>query len=195
MKRVPVFIFTFILLAASKGYAQGFHLGIKGGANISKIDGRSFDEGFKFGYSFGAYAELNFSKKWGIQPELILDQTRSHTGEQFSDIYAGIGISDIDVNVNYLNIPILLSFRPIPLLSIQLGPQFGAKLYESDIKAGASDAFKDGDVSIIGGVQFNLARLKLGARYFSSLTNNDNVGDSDTWKNKGFQLYVGFNLF
>ncbi|HEV3252089.1 MAG TPA: outer membrane beta-barrel protein, partial [Puia sp.] len=63
--------------------AQGFHIGIKGGANIVKIDGQSFDQGFMYGYNLGGFVELNFTKKWGIQPELVWNQSKSRTAQSF----------------------------------------------------------------------------------------------------------------
>jgi hypothetical protein len=44
-------------------------LGFKGGANLQKID-KSFEDEFKFDIT-GGFAEIDFSKKWGIQPEVL----------------------------------------------------------------------------------------------------------------------------
>lgn len=173
--------------------AQGFHLGIKGGANIVKIDGQSFDQSFKLGYSLGGFAEINFSKKWGIQPELLWNQSKTTTTNDFNQIYDGY--YNQDITLNYLSIPILLTYRPIPMLSLQLGPQFGYLISEpSDLGNGITNAFKNGDFSILGGAQLNLGAFRAGARYFIGLNNINEISNQDTWKNQGFQLYVGIRI-
>jgi hypothetical protein len=78
---------TFLLLAitvSSLTMAQGFHIGAKGGVNLFKVDGKSFDEEFQFGYTLGAFSEINFNKKWGIQPEVIWNQTNTRTSTSFN---------------------------------------------------------------------------------------------------------------
>jgi hypothetical protein len=185
-------------LIISQVSAQGFHLGIKGGANIGKIDGQSFNQQFKFGYSLGAFAELNFNKTWGIQPELLWNQSNTQTSDNFSILYNGV--TQENITLNYLSIPILITVRPIPLLSFQFGPQFGILLSQNkDLFNNGEDAFKEGDISILGGAQLNLGGLRVGARYYAGLTDMglktiNGTPNHDTWKNQGFQLYVGFRI-
>jgi hypothetical protein len=195
MKKVSFLVFAVIVLFASRTNAQGFHLGIKAGTNLAKIDGRSFDQGFKWGFTAGAFAELNFTSKWGIQPELLFNQTNTQTADNFNDIYQQ-GINTRSVKLNYLSIPILLSYKPIPLLSLQIGPQFGILMNTNqNITTNGSNAFKSGDFSMVGGAQVNLGGFKAGARYIIGLSNIDNVTDVDTWKNQNIQLYVGLRIF
>src|SRR3954469_18977431 len=68
-----------------------FQFGVKGGANITKIDGMSFDEEFKFGYSLGAFTQVRLGNKWHIQPEFLFNQYNTKTADNFSDIYQGGG--------------------------------------------------------------------------------------------------------
>jgi hypothetical protein len=179
--------------------AQGFHLGVKAGANIFKIDGQSFDQSFQYGYNVGAFAELNFTSKWGIQPELTWNQTNYRTGDHFEAIFPG-GTNDLKGKLNYLSIPILLSFRPIKLISLQVGPQFGVLMSgDQNLVQNGRNAFKKGDFSVVGGAQLNLGGLKLGARYVIGLTDindvpNGTATNPETWKNQGFQVYAGFRI-
>ena len=175
--------------------AQGFHLGVKAGANIFKIDGSSYDNEFKFGYNAGAFAEINFTSHLGIQPEVMFNQTNYRTSDHFSAIYPG-GTDDLKGKLNYLTIPVLLNIRPVKLLSILVGPQFGILLNgDEHVTNSAKDAFKKGDFSMVGGLQLNLAALKVGARYVVGLTDINDLPDSEKWKNQGFQLYAGFRIF
>ncbi len=195
MKKVSMLVFAVLVLSASYTQAQGFHLGIKGGTNLSEINSRSFNNGFQWGFSAGAFTELNFTSKWGLQPELLFSQTNTQTANNFNDIYLN-GINSQNVSLNYMNIPVLLSWKPIPLLSIQLGPQFGILMNTSEtITTNGSNAFKSGDFSVVGGAQVNLGGFIAGARYVSGVTDINNVTSADTWKNENFQLYIGLRIF
>jgi Outer membrane protein beta-barrel domain len=195
MKKTGFLVFTVFLLMCTQGYAQGFHLGGKIGTNISQITGRSFDQGFQWGFSAGAFAELNFTSKWGIQPELLFNQTQTQTASNFNDVYEE-GINSRNVSLNYLSIPILLSYKIIPMLSIQVGPQFGILMSTSqNITDPVVNAFKSGDFSMVGGAQVNLGPIKFGARYIYGITDLNNVTNTDTWKNQNFQLYFGLRIF
>ena len=195
MKRNAFVLFVALLLAVTHSNAQGFHLGIKAGANLFKVNGQSFDQEFQFGYNVGAFSEINFTSGWGIQPELMFNQTNYRTGTEFSDVYSG-GLNNYKGKLNYLSIPVLLSFRPIPLLSLQAGPQFGILLNKDEhLTYNAEQAFKGGDLSLVGGAQLNLASIKVGARYVVGLNNIDDLPNQSSWKNEGWQLYAGFRIF
>lgn len=160
-----------------------------------KVNGQSFDQEFQFGYNVGAFSEINFTSGWGIQPELMFNQTNYRTGTEFSDVYSG-GLNNYKGKLNYLSIPVLLSFRPIPLLSLQAGPQFGILLNSDEhLTDNAAQAFKKGDLSFVGGAQLNLASLKVGARYVIGLNNISDLPNESSWKNEGWQLYAGFRIF
>jgi hypothetical protein len=175
--------------------AQGIHLGVKGGANIFKVDGQGYDQGFHFGYNVGAFAELNFTSSWGIQPELLWNQTNYRTGSDFHNVVPG-GVDDVKGKLNYLSVPLLLSYRPVKLISLQAGPQFGILLnQDKNLVNNTKDAFKKGDFSLVGGVQLNLANLVVGGRYVVGLTDINDVTDDQKWKNQGFQVYAGFRFF
>jgi len=195
MKRNAFVLFAALSLSMLQTRAQGIHLGIKAGANLFKVDGQSFSSEYKFGYNIGAFSEINFTPNLGIQPELLFNQTNYRTGTQFSDLYSG-GINNYEGKLRYLSIPVLLSIRPIPLLSILVGPQFGVLLNKDEhLTYQAKQAFKSGDLSIVGGAQLNLASIKVGARYVIGLNNINDVDDQSSWKNQGWQLYAGFRIF
>lgn len=195
MKR-NAFVLSVVLMSAMlHTQAQGFHFGIKAGANLFKVAGQSFSQQFKFGYNVGVFSELNFTSNWGIQPELLFNQTNYRTGTQFSSIYPD-GVNDVQGKLSYLTIPVLLSFRPIPLLSLQAGPQFGILVNQDQhLVDNGKDAFKKGDFSLVGGAQLNLASIKVGARYVVGLNNINDLQNQTSWKNQGWQVYAGFRLF
>ncbi len=177
------------------GFSQGFHFGVKGGANLYKIEGRSFDEAFNYGYNAGLFAEINFDKHWGIQPEVMWNQSQTRTTRDFQTIYHATGSELMDVKLNYLSVPLLASYRPVKFFALQAGPQFGILINRNqDLLHNGQNAFKQGDISLLGGIQFNIGGLKLGGRYSVGVTNINNLGNQEPWRNHGFQLYAGFRI-
>src|ERR1700733_12453870 len=68
-----------VIFTAAGSYAQSFHWGLKAGTNLFKVSGRSFDGKMQAGLSAGAFAELNLNSQWGLQPELLFNQTMANT--------------------------------------------------------------------------------------------------------------------
>jgi hypothetical protein len=185
---------TLIMVMAVAANAQGFQLGVKGGANLVQEQGRSFDNGFRFGYSLGGFAEIKFTKNWGIQPELLWNEYSTRTAATADEVYTDLGTNQ-SITLNYLSVPVLLSFTPAKIISLQFGPQFGILLNQNEsVSQNTTEAFKKGDISIVAGAQLNLAWVKLGARYYQQLNNADNLGTVDTWTAKGFQVYLGIRI-
>ncbi|MFM2145496.1 MAG: hypothetical protein RL732_332 [Bacteroidota bacterium] len=190
-------VLAFLLMAgvSAQVLAQGFHLGFKGGANLLKIDDRAFSDEFTFGYHIGGFAEINFSKKVGIQPEVLWSQNTYKTATDINQVLPG-SINDVNVKLNYLQIPLVLTYRPIKLISFQLGPQFGILMNEQNsFLQNTGNAFKSGDLSMLAGVQLNLLGLRVGGRYAVGLNNIGDVAQQTNWKSQGWQLYAGFKIF
>ena len=180
------------LTLTSVSFAQ-FHVGAKAGVNMTKIDGQSFSESFDYGYHVGGFAEIGLGQKWALQPEVLFNQYNSKTTTEFSDIYQGESFKN--VTLNYLSIPLLLSYTPSKLLSLQGGAQVGILMDKSKTLAkNGQDAFKNGDFSLLGGVQVNLGSFKVSGRYFVGLNNINDVDSKDKWRNQGFQLSLGLRI-
>ncbi len=196
MKLKSLSVVLFALLLTTSGFAQSFfQAGIKGGVNMFKIDGASFKEEFNYGYNAGAFATINFSKKLGVQPEVLWNQSQTRTTTRFNEMYND-GVRELkDVKLNYLSIPVLLNYSPSRLITFQAGPQFGILINkEEKLLNNGREAFKSGDLSMLGGVQLNIGSAKLGGRYAVGLMNINDIDNRDKWTNQGFQLYLGFRL-
>ena len=183
------------LLCVTFVQAQSFHLGAKAGVNLGKIDGHSFKSGYDLGYQVGGFAELNFSKTLGIQPEVLFSQTNTKVSNSIGDIEAGL-TSGEKINLNYLSIPVLLKINASPLLSFVVGPQYSILVnsHETTLQNG-KDAFKSGDFSAVAGVQLNLKALRIYGRYDIGLTNINDISSSEKWKSQQIQLGIGYAIF
>lgn len=185
-----------LVLFTQAAMAQ-FHLGIKGGVNITKVNGEAFRDEFRYGYHLGGFAELGLGGRLGIQPEVLWSQYQTRVDSSFSDVYQNsLKISNYkDVKLNYLTIPILLNYKLGSFMSLQAGPQFGILLDQSkNLVENGQAAFKNGDFAMVGGVQLHIAKIRLQGRYFAGLNNISDISDQNKWKNQGFQLSVGLAL-
>ena len=191
-KLLALFAFTLITSAAM---AQ-FHLGIKGGANIMKIDGKSFKDEFRYGYALGGFMEVRMGNHFVLQPEVLFNQYSMKVDSNYGNVYHGVFNGNSNVKLNYLSIPILLNYKLIgSFLSLQAGPQVGILVNHSKtLVQNGGDAFKNGDFSMVAGVQFKILNFRLNGRYQVGLNNISDLPDNDKWKNQGFQVSVGFAL-
>jgi hypothetical protein len=188
-----------LTLTASHAYAQkSMEWGLKAGGNYFKVGGRSFDNTYNLSFSGGAYAEINYSSKFTIQPELLFNQVLAKTSANFNQIYSNYGgVSFQLVSVDYIAVPILLVYKPIPILSILVGPQYSyaiaqtQKLLQADPNL---NAFSHSELALVFGAQLNLDKVKVGLRYQEGLTNVNAINSTDSWRTYGLQLYVGFQI-
>ncbi len=184
------------VLLAQASFAQ-FRLGIKGGANITKVDGKSFRDEFRYGYHLGGFAEIGLGKKWAIQPEVLFNQYQTRVDSSFENVYQNsVNISNYqDVKLNYLSIPLMLNYKVGKVLTLQAGPQFGILIDQSkNLLENGEEAFSGGDFSMAGGAVINISKLRLTGRYFVGLNNVSDIDNQNKWKNQGFQLSLGFSL-
>jgi hypothetical protein len=184
-------------LFVSQALMAQFHVGFKAGANMNKIDGKSFKDQFRYGYHLGGFAEIGFGGKLGIQPEVLWSQVSTTLDSNYKNIYQDVFNSDQSkVRLGYLSIPILLNYKLIDkFLTLQAGPQFGVLIDKNqELVKNGERAFKSGDFSMVGGAQLALGAVRLSGRYIIGLNDISDLGNKDRWKNQGFQFSLGLAL-
>lgn len=178
-------------------------MGVKGGLNATNIYQNDInDENARFGFNLGLYGQILSSEVFAIQPELLY----STKGAKWD--YTGGGFNQsIDLNINYLDLPVLAVFKLGKTAEIHAGPYVGYLLsakvkYDGDLANGTDDIDRDDlntvDYGLVGGLGLNFGAMQVGARYnygLAKIANSnaakDVLGDS---KNSNAQLYVAFNL-
>lgn len=195
MKTKIIAIIATVLL--SQAAIAQFNFGIKGGANISKIDGRSFKDEFRYGYYLGGFVEIGLGGKLGIQPEVLYNQYQTKTDSNFNHIYQNVFNSAANGNIklNYLSIPLMLNYKLGNILTLQAGPQFGVLIDQNkNLLENGKEAFKNGDFSMAGGVSIKITKLRIHGRYVVGLSNINDIDNQDKWKSQAFQVGVGLAL-
>lgn len=193
--KVKLFPLIAAIFLSQAAMAQ-FHIGVKGGANISKVDGKSFKDQFRYGYSLGGFMEIRMGNKFVLQPELLYNQYSSTLDSNFSNVYHNVFNGNSNIKLNYISIPIVLNYKLIgSFLSLQAGPQVGILVDNSKtVLQNGANAFKKGDFSMLAGVQLKVLNLRINGRYAIGLNNIADITDDGKWKNQGFQLSVGLAL-
>jgi hypothetical protein len=173
-----------------------FRVGFNAGININKIQGKSFKDEYSYNYSLRGFMQFNFSRKFGVQPEVSFIQASSEQSNDFSDIYDDISLGgrQLKAKLNYLKVGSLLNLNigPTQKIKLQFGPEWGMLLNEKvDSLKTSRDIFKKGDFSLAGGIMFQLPFVHFGGRFEQGLTNINDIDNRDKWKSQSFQLFAG----
>ncbi len=194
MKTKFLTLLAFLLI--SQAMMAQFHFGAKVGANITKVEGKSFKDEFRYGYQLGGFAEIRLTDKLVLQPEVLFNQYATRVDSSYKNIYKDVFNSEQNIKLNYISIPVLLNYKLIgSLLSLQAGPQFGILIDQNKtLLQNGGNAFKNGDLSMLGGVQIKIGAIRLNGRYAVGLNNISDLPDEGKWKNQGFQVSVGLAL-
>lgn len=176
-----------------------FRVGFNAGININQIQGKSFKDEFSFNYSLRGFAQFNFARKFGVQPEVTFIQASSEQSNDFSDIYDDISLrgDQLKAKLNYLKLGGMLNLNvgATQRIKLQLGPQWGMLLNEKvDSLKTSRDIFKNGEFSLAGGIMFQLPLVHFGGRFEQGLTNINDIDDRDKWRNQSFQVFAGITF-
>jgi hypothetical protein len=179
--------------------------GIKVGANYSNVydsQGDDFIADPKFGIAGGAFVSIPLGRYVGIQPEVLFSQKGyKSTGTYLGNTYSMTRTTD------FIDIPLLVAFKPVEIVTIVAGPQFSYLLKQKDEFTGGSitstqehdfsnDNYRKNTLSILGGADVNIDHLILGARIGWDVEKNNGDGTSTTprYKNMWYQATVGYRF-
>lgn len=180
-----------ILLIGNEVTAQHTNIGIKGGLNAYtiKTDNSSNAE-TKLGYHIGLIGHIHISDQFALQPELVY----SVQGAQYT-----VAGEEVNLNLNYLNVPLLFQYMFDNGFRLQAGPQLGflasAKSEVNNNDTDVKDNFEKIDVGLgLGASYVNpISNFGVDVRYNAGLTNINKIGSVESF-NRGFQVGV-FYLF
>lgn len=229
MKKLSAFLVLLLIttILTQTSYAQ---IGIRGGINLSRFVGEDVEEtedllGLNAGLSFQI---INIGPI-SIVPEIYYAEKGTRFTEQLRqfqqmDPETPVNPEDVDLEVNlaYLEIPILAKVR-LPFLSTRVihpyvagGPVFGFRLdcsvsftsnnAEQEIQDCADENFDDFEATfneadrgyvIVTGIDFQvpiLGTLTLDGRYYHGLSRLIENEENDDIYNQNFTLMLGYNI-
>jgi len=203
-----IFIFSVSMLHAQdsdKDSREKFLFGLKVGlnnSNVWNVRDQTFVATSKYGFAGGIFVGLPFSKTIGFQPELLISQK----GFRASGVILGLPYSCINTTT-FVDIPLLLQFKPIKFLTILIGPQYSNMIHKKSVYTYISDTvnieqefnnenIRKNNLGFVFGVDFNIEYFVISGRYGWDLLNNHGEGKSSTpqYNNKWLQITLGLKI-
>jgi hypothetical protein len=196
---------TITVFAQSTDRRELFEFGLKVGGNYSNVwddQGDAFRADPKFGFAGGVFLGIPLTTFIGIQPEVLISQK----GFQGSGNLLGLPYS-FSRTTTFLDIPIMLQFKPSEFLTFVAGPQFAYLMRQKDSYTLAGNSteqqreFENENIrkNILGfvlGADVIYKRARLSGRLGWDFQTNKGDGTSSTprYKNQWIQVGVGFQI-
>ena len=168
-------------------------IGIKAGLNFSDYEaGDDLDFESNTGFHAGIVVHILLGEKFGIQPEAFY--LSEGTKED---------IRDIELDFDFITVPVLVTYKILPGLRAQLGPQFRVNINtEADLDNGLftlddeqelEEAFEDLNFDAVAGLEFKFPVIGVfvQARYNFGLNDLEDDLELDT---QSFQLSAGYRF-
>ena len=177
MKNFILFILTAFLTTSV--LSQQIDLGIKAGANFATItDATGLSN--RTGFLIGVFAGVKFGDKLGIQGDLLYSQQGANSNPK-------------DINLNYINVPIVLKYYLVQGFNLQAGLQFGF-IVDDNIKVVLGNVIKAESFDLAGvlglGYDFPFG-IRIEGRHNFGLTDIFNNADG---KNSVTSIAIGYSF-
>ncbi|MCB0389432.1 MAG: PorT family protein [Winogradskyella sp.] len=201
-----IFIFSTTLLHAQAD-SKAIQLGVKGGVNSTKITGDDIDDvKSRTSFNVGLLAEIPITERFSLQPEVMYSGQGFDVKEIDQDNIFDTN-ENIEYQLDYIQVPVLLKAYLVKGLSIEAGPQFGFKIHEEldfqpnndggDIEINEDDSYvKDFDTGLVLGAAYKFDNgFFVNGRYNMGLTNifeDNTIFENVDAKNAVWQFGVGF---
>ena len=202
---VAAMFFATTMVSAQSDASNRVSLGLKFRANLSNVydtQGEEFEADAKLGMATGLFITLPITHFLGVQPEILFSQK----GYRGSGSVLGSDYS-FKRTTNYIDVPLLLTFRTGDYLTLLFGPQYSFLLsqnytFKSDVLDISRDEQFDNEnlrkntFCVTGGVDINLSNIVIGARAGWDVQSNEGDGTSSTprYKNMWYQATIGYRF-
>lgn len=192
MKRIS--LLALLVVAGMTLNAQRADFGLKGGLNLASWSNNNDSRGYanRVGFHAGLFSQIHMGPNIALQPELVY----SSQGTKYTDVQN----REHNLQMNYINIPVMVQAKVGGGLYAQAGPQVGFligvkdKLGDVDTGFFTTDDFKKTDVGLGFGLGYASASpFGIDARYNLGLT-NINEGGGNKIKNNVLQIGLTYRL-
>ena len=189
-------IAAFAAVGATAAHAQGksITVGPRLDLNVARVVGDNQDDATsQTGFRIGAWASMDLSSKFSIQPEFVL----SGKGSKFPD-------DDASIKISYLQIPVLAQYRMTsgktvnpyllagPALSFKAGCNLTVEGSDHECNE-ETTAVSSTDFGVIVGGGVHVGRAQVSLRYDIGLANINGDGNANV-KNRAVTIAVGYGF-
>jgi hypothetical protein len=195
-----IFLFITVIFSSYQLLAQ-FEVGVKAGLNTAGIwVGPNASQAYrdryeaKVAYHGGVFGQLSLPNGFSVNPELLFSEKGSKV--QLDNNEEG------NTRLYYLSLPVLAGYQPLNRFTLLMGPEVGYLLAAKDKSpygtVDASNVYnQDLEISLTTGLNYEI--IKKGLLTFRYVHGLSTVRETDittgaTWKNRVFQLAVGYKL-
>ena len=206
MKLIKLFtIGTFVLASitvanaqdnASNSDSMAISFGVKGGVNLSTINGSIESPDSRTSFHAGVFAEFPVAEIFSLQVEAL------YSGQGAQLEFEGTDGDKAELQLDYINVPVLAKFYLFKGFSLEAGPQFSFLINDEidsnpnsndgDASTPFSDNLKTFEFGMAGGVTFQTdLGLFATARYIQGITD---IADDINVQNSVFQIGLGYKF-
>jgi Outer membrane protein beta-barrel domain len=207
MKKGILLVVAVVAMAmSSTAQDSGIQFGVKAGGNYSNVydsQGETFNADGKFGFATGVFLGIPLGELLGVQPEVMFSQKGfKATGKVLGSPYT------LTRTTSYIDVPLFLAIKPLPILTILVGPQYSYLLKQTDEfensilnteqnKEFNNDNLRKNTLSAAGGFDVNLSNFVISGRAGWDFQNNNGDGTKTTprYKNAWVQATIGFRIY
>lgn len=112
----------------TRNFFGGIHLGM----NATQIDGDGFSGYDKIGWSTGVSLNIFFNSQYGLEFSIIYAEKGAINRQTFDDPYAGVGITNYEAKVNYVELPVLFNYYLNKRVVVMAGPTLNLLVKEEE---------------------------------------------------------------
>ena len=170
-------ILTYTILACSYLAQAQISFGVKAGVNFNSISASSSIGGYGYksnvAFHVGVFGQLRLKEKFFLIPELQFNQRGALINNPPS--------SDVRINLNYIDLPVLFSYQPVKQVNIDLGPNISFRTSATATDGNTTNNVdklygKDIEFGISTGLRFNLSdKIAIIGRYYYGITTVDEI--------------------
>ena len=183
-----IILVAVIAISSFVGLNAQTSFGAKAGLNVANLSGDVTDNKALIGFNVGVFAEITLADSFYLQPELLYSTQGAQFDESALDFSA-------DLNLNYINIPIMFKYDVANRFYLEAGPQIGflvlAEVMDQDVK----DEFESVDFGANFGLSYGFTEKLFGqARYNIGLSNIAKDSGGDKISNAVLSFSLGYRF-
>ena len=193
MKKFYYLILVFCLIQNAAEAQEKLKFGVKAGINFSDYTGQGYNDfeaaDSRTSYHLGILTELFIAPNWNFQPEILYS-------EQGYNLSSNSNSSDeLEIDLNYLQLPLIAEFELVKGLFLQGGPQFSYLLNKDSLPEDGANGIKFNyngfDFSLVFGAEYKFQNFFVFGRYNAGINQIVNSSEVQT-RNRVIQAGLGF---
>lgn len=173
-------LFSVFFFSAIQAQERAINIGPRIGANFSTLDTENIQasENSITGFTAGVFLEINSSSAFSFQAEVLYSEQGS---ELDTELFTN------DVNLDYLQVPLLAKFSFLKIFNLHAGPQVG--FITNDLENYDAENF---DLSSVVGFGLQVGALRADFRYHYGF--RESIQSIEA-KNRYYSITIGYELF